>query len=235
MITELAVVIPAADEQGEIGGCLESVYAAVQHLWKDNSSLAVHVVVVLDGCTDGTAAAVAAFPAAITVLSSARCVGSARRQGADQILASRLPAGLWLANTDADCRVPVNWLTDQVAAAEAGAELVVGTVVPGPGLPAEVERAWHRGHDAGENHLHVHGANLGIAADLYERIGGWHDLAVHEDVDLVDRALAARAATVRTGAIPVVTSSRLDGRAPAGFAAHLRGLVATVVGGVEQP
>ena len=102
--------------------------------------------------------------------------------------------------------------------------MVLGTVRPREGLPAEVARAWHLAHYLGDGHPHVHGANLAIDAEAYRQLGGWHDLPVHEDVDLVDRAVAAGHRVVRTAAAPVATSSRLHGRTPSGFAAHLRAL-----------
>jgi hypothetical protein len=75
-----------------------------------------------------------------------------------------------------------------------------------------------------DGHPHVHGANLGISGAAYVRTGGWGDLVAHEDVDLVQRAVAAGVPVARSGGAPVLTSSRLDARAPDGFAAYLRAL-----------
>jgi glycosyltransferase involved in cell wall biosynthesis len=223
VIGHIAVVIPAADEEDEIGGCLEALAVARGRLRSaTGGTVTSEVTVVLDGCRDRTADIVARFSDTRTVLSSARCVGAARRLGAARALAGRRPAGVWLASTDADCRVPADWLTTMQAVATSGLRVILGTVCPAPGLPQAVEQAWHAAHPPIDDHPHVHGANLGIAAELYRRIGGWHDLTAHEDHDLVARASASGAAIHRTSAIPVLTSSRLSGRVPHGFASYLR-------------
>jgi glycosyltransferase involved in cell wall biosynthesis len=224
VISRIVVTIPAADEQDEINECLTTVDAAIADLHA-HTSVRGHVVVALDDCRDDTAAVVARFPHVRVVETSARRVGAARRAAADYALSEFGPAGrLWLASTDADCRVPSSWLTQQAATAADGSELVLGTLRLAPGLAAPVEQAWYARHDLTDGHPHVHGANLGIAAAAYVRIGGWADLAVHEDTDLVERAIAAGLAIARSGASPVVTSARLTGRAPQGFASYLDGL-----------
>jgi hypothetical protein len=224
VISHIAVVVPAADEEDEIGGCLSALtIARARLLAASGGAVTCSVTVVLDACRDRTAELVARFRDVDPVVSSARCVGAARRMGALHALAGRAPRHVWLASTDADCRVPADWLITMSAEAQSGARLVLGTVRPAPGLPLAVEEAWHAAHPPLDDHPHVHGANLGIAADLYERIGGWHDLTAHEDHDLVARASASgHVAIRRTSASPVTTSSRLSGRVPHGFASYLR-------------
>jgi hypothetical protein len=58
------------------------------------------------------------------------CVGSARALGV-QVALSRYTGPIdqcWLANTDADCEVPLIWLRDQLALAEAGHAAVAGII-----------------------------------------------------------------------------------------------------------
>jgi glycosyltransferase involved in cell wall biosynthesis len=224
VIEHIAVVVPAADEQDEIGDCLASLRDALARLHAV-TRVRGHVLVVLDDCHDRTADVVAGFPAVSTVRSSARCVGTARRRGAAAAVerwgASRTS---WLASTDADCRVPPDWLTSMIEHAGRGAALVLGTVRPGPGLRPEVERSWYAAHVLRDGHPHVHAANLAIAADAYRTLGGWRDLAVHEDRDLVERAVAGGFPIARTDVAPVVTSARIESRTPQGFAEYLRGL-----------
>jgi hypothetical protein len=69
--------------------------------------------------------------------------------------------------------------------------------------------------------VHVHGANLGVRADVYRRAGGLRDLRTAEDHDLWRRLIQLSARTVSTSRIEVVTSSRRVGRAPHGFADSL--------------
>ncbi len=223
MIRVVVVVVPAADEQDEIGGCLSAIERAIAEL-QSVLGVAGHVVVALDACRDDTAKIVAGFPRVHSAVCHARRVGAARRAGVSAALDRwGPPEQLWLASTDADCRVPSNWLTEMISAARSS-ELVLGTVRPANGLAHSVERAWYDAHVLDDDHGHIHGANLGMIASAYLRVGGWNDLAVHEDVDLVERAVAAGVRVNRTGAAPVATSSRLVGRAPDGFAAYLRAL-----------
>jgi len=121
-----------------------------------------------------------------------------------------------------------DWLIGMVEFARTGADLVIGTVLPGPGLPSEVERRWRAEHVLSDGHPHVHGANLGIRGDVYAGLGGWPELATGEDATLVRRANAAgHLSLVRTASLPVYTSVRAHGRAPGGFSSYLRGLAAT--------
>jgi cellulose synthase/poly-beta-1,6-N-acetylglucosamine synthase-like glycosyltransferase len=89
-----------------------------------------------------------------------------------------------------------------------------------------VRRLWIAHHLRADGHRHVHGANLGIRASALAGLGGWSPLVSGEDVELAARARDAGLVIRRSGAAPVVTSARLDGRAPDGFAAYLRRLVA---------
>ncbi|ERK72928.1 hypothetical protein N136_00718, partial [Leifsonia aquatica ATCC 14665] len=85
--------------------------------------------------------------------------------------------------------------------------------------------AWTRSHPPGATLGHVHGANLGVRASAYAEAGGVLPLVVGEDVDLVARVRASGRPVVESEQHPVLTSARLDGRAPDGYAAHLRALV----------
>jgi glycosyltransferase involved in cell wall biosynthesis len=225
VISRVVVVVPAADEEAHIATCLHSLHAARRRLHLATSgAVRSRVVVVLDDCRDATESIVAGFPDVEAVVSTARCVGAARHLGVSRALALERPAReLWLASTDADCRVPSDWLTRMVDDARRGAQLVLGTVRPEPGLPVPVERAWRAAHHLRDDHPHIHGANLGIAGLTYLGIGGWRPLPAHEDVDLVTRA-AGHARILRTGAIPVVTSNRRAGRVAHGFSTYLDNL-----------
>jgi glycosyltransferase involved in cell wall biosynthesis len=228
MISDVTVIVPAADEQDHIAACLRAINAACQHLRRHSADIGTRVIVVLDGCQDATAQIVDRHPEVEVVVSTARNVGAARRLGACHALSrTPIPAAMWLANTDADSRVPKHWLTDMVGFAVGGADVVLGTVVPGHGLPVAAEHSWFHHHHLHEGHSHVHGANLGIRGSTYLSIGGWQPLPSGEDIDIAARA--ARMAGVRiarTATIPVVTSSRRSGRAPHGFSSYLRELPA---------
>jgi glycosyltransferase involved in cell wall biosynthesis len=227
VIRRVAVIVPAADEEQRIARCLASIHSAQHHLSRRAAHVQVQVIVALDSCRDGTAAVCASFPRVTTVTTTSRSAGAARRAGSTAAL--RRLAGpvseLWLASTDADSEVPADWLTVMVTAAGHGADLVLGTVLPGPGLTAAARARWLARHHLRDGHPHVHGANLGIRAGAYLALGGWPPLAVGEDAELARRAVAAGHVRItRTATIPVVTSPRTAARAPLGFSSYLRAL-----------
>jgi glycosyltransferase involved in cell wall biosynthesis len=229
LIRHLAVIVPAANAEQNIASCLASIAAARRHLARSRTAgVQVQVFVVLDSCQDQTAAVAARFPGVWPVLVSAGRVGAARHAGARAAIGSAPPAReLWLANTDADCAVPRDWLSFMVAEARRDAQVVLGTVLPGPGLPTAVRVAWLSRHHLRDNHPHIHGANFGIRADAYMALGGWQPLALGEDVDLAGRAASAgHLRVIRTASIPVITSSRPAARVPGGFASYLSSLAA---------
>ncbi len=231
MIREVVVVVPAADEQEHITPCLESITEAGRRLLASGLGVEhLRVIVVLDACVDETPAIVARLAATHHVQAiptSVRRVGAARQQGTRVALAGcPSTAQLWLANTDADSIVPPAWLTGMVKAADAGADVVLGTVLPGTELPPLLQAAWRVPHTLTEGHPHIHGANLGIRGDAYVRLGGWNpNLACNEDTDLASRAAASSDIRIRrTATIPVITSARMTGRAPNGFSSYIRRL-----------
>ena len=94
---------------------------------------------------------------------------------------------VWIANTDADSRVPVDWLTHQLAVSRT-ADVCVGTVRPDFDDLSSIHRAhWMSTHTKGQPNGHVHGANLGVRASTYLDAGGFAPIREHEDVDLVAR------------------------------------------------
>jgi glycosyltransferase involved in cell wall biosynthesis len=221
------VVIPAHREAALLGRQLLAVRAAVALAERDWLRLRVSVTVVLDACDDGTGEVAERFAEVSTVLAHLRCVGAARQRGIDRArrhCVSR-PEATWIACTDADSQVPEHWLTSQLELAARGADLVLGTVCPdGDELSPEVRRRWAGRHLLHDGHPHIHGANLGVRLSAYDAVGGFRPLTVGEDVDLAARMSQSGALVVRTVRHPVVTSSRLEGRVPDGFASYLLAL-----------
>lgn len=216
----IVVVVPARDESELIDRCLDALELAVERVERR-----VLTVVVLDSCTDNTESALFGRRV-VAVTSAAGCVGAARAAGVRTGLAL-LPGvpldQVWIASTDADSAVDPSWLQHQVALADAGADLSLGTVrLARDGVPAPLAAAWTATYTAADDHHHVHGANLGVRASVYQRVGGFAPLSVDEDVHLADAVAADPAAmVVRLAAAPVTTSGRRVGRAPDGFAAYL--------------
>jgi hypothetical protein len=101
--------------------------------------------------------------------------------------------------------------------------VVLGTVLPGPGLRPAARTKWAGRHHLRDGHPHVHGANFGIRGDAYLALGGWPPLASGEDADLARRAARTGHLRIsRIGSAPVTTSARREGRAPRGFSSYLR-------------
>lgn len=242
-IDRVAVVIPAHNEDAHLDRALLAVQRAADALHRHQDDVDVHVTVVLDSCTDGSAGIAARYAAAdrrFHVLETGfRNAGASREAGirAAGIGAARLrPPGkrwtpppwagrTWLANTDADSQVPHNWLIRQLEFAAAGADAVLGSVEPDPdGMDPELLRRWLERHPFEEDHPHIYGANFGVRASAYLAAGGFPKLASHEDRTLVQN-LRSRAFTVTaTDSIRVLTSGRTHARAPHGFGAYLRTL-----------
>ncbi|CAD6003227.1 glycosyltransferase family 2 protein [Agreia sp. COWG] len=225
----LIVVVPARDEERALPRCLDAIDAAIVELRRAGDSEHgsvphVRVVIVLDRCVDNTRAIAEARAGVETVVSTAGQVGRARALGVEAVLLSTDVAAdrIWIANTDADSAVPHDWLRHQLAAAQAGDVALIGAVRPdSEGLDDSRLSSYLADHPLRDDHDNVHGANLGVRADAYLAVGGFASVATGEDVRLVD-ALVARGLRLRsTSHGAVVTSSRLVGRAPDGYAAAL--------------
>lgn len=231
MTWQIGVAIPVADEAEHLGQCLLALHTATALLTHLHPATRVRIVVVLDDCHDASEQVAAGFDVDIVHV-DAHNVGAARSAGTVQLLrAATSPDSLWLANTDADSQVPRDWLVGMFEHARTGADLVLGTVTPGPGLAPDVAAAWHAHHLLDDGHPHVHGANFGIRGDAYVHLGGWPELVSGEDDALAARAETAGMRIVRTARLPVLTSTRLTARAPYGFSSYLRGLAASIADG----
>ena len=221
----IVVVIPARDESELIGRGLASVLAAKEYARSRLPDTRVSVVVVADRCTDDTAAVARSFAGVTVAEIDAGNVGLARRTGVMLALESSatLPALVWIASTDADSVVPDNWLVEHARLARDGAGVVLGSVRPDFGdLSDEQARAWTARQAAVGTVGEIHGANLGVRADIYLAAGGFPCLPEHEDVTFVDHCVALGADIVATDRCEVTTSGRQVGRTPGGFARYLR-------------
>jgi hypothetical protein len=189
------------------------------------------IVVVCDSSTDRTfrIAEEMLSECGAVVTTEAGVVGHARALAAQVALQrySGQTRCCWLANTDADCCVPKTWLLDQLLLAEQGLETIAGIVDVDSFEEHEIGtelqfRNRYIIHQDG-SHPHVHGANLGVRADVYLRSGGWKGLASAEDHDLWNRLIKTAGRRISTATVKVLTSGRRTGRAPNGFADALAG------------
>lgn len=233
------VIVPARDEEQALPHCLTALERALVEVAHLAPAMTLRACIVLDTCTDDSEAIVRAFAGAAAhrgqfsvepLVVTAGSVGRARAAGVRCALEWAERDGidadaLWLASTDADTHVPPHWLSAHIATANAGADAYVGTVEPDAALTGARRAEWMERHHLREGHPHVHGANLGVRASAYLRVGGFAPLSLHEDVDLVERLRAEDERLVRAADdARVVTSNRLDGRAVGGFATYLANL-----------
>lgn len=227
-IRRAEVVVPAHDEAELVGRCVSALAAAVHH--SREHGIDVRVTLVLDACGDDTAAAAARAAArgdlVLDVVEvNATNVGRAREAGVAAVRARLdLPEEcVWLLHTDADSAVGSDWVVEHVRLADAGADVVVGTVRPDPAdLGPERSRAWEATRVPGRPNGHVHGANLGVRLSAHVAAGGFEHVVAHEDVGLVARLRALPATIVASDTVDVLTSGRPVGRAPHGYAQYLR-------------
>jgi cellulose synthase/poly-beta-1,6-N-acetylglucosamine synthase-like glycosyltransferase len=203
----IGVIVPAQNEEASIKRCIESIVAAAGHSGRGDS---LWVVVVADACSDTTAQIarreLGTFGRVLEC--KVRSSGTARRLGVEAVLEHFRGVdarAIWLANTDADTSVPVDWIDIQLAFAD------------GCGKAREIYNTTYHTQSDG-THTHVHGANIAVRADAYLDVGGWRDLALSEDHCLW-RRLRSRGWRVSSPVRSVVlTSARLVGRARGGFA-----------------
>jgi glycosyltransferase involved in cell wall biosynthesis len=226
-LAKVVVVVPAHNEMERLPRCLRALGTAALCV-----TVPVLTVVVLDATDDGSDRLVGQFgPDVHFVTVDAGNVGAARAAGFEYARTECSgvdPVRIWYATTDADSVVPADWLLRMT---ESNADMVLGVVrvADWKHHSASVVRRYLRAyHSKGRSHNHIHGANMGFRGDAYWAVDGFRALPTGEDVELVDRFEAAGLRIHRDATLSVVTSGRRDGRAPGGFAHHLRELSGSV-------
>jgi hypothetical protein len=248
--------IPVRDEEDRIEACLDALLAQRDLSGRPLPTDALGLVLLLNNCSDRTAAIARArlagsgAPFAVVNVAlppSQANAGFARRLALDL-------AALWLERagrrdgvlltTDADSRVPPQWLARNLAAIQAGCGAVAGRVTLEPAeeglLPqalmrrAARENAYEQAllalsaridpvaHDPWPNHWSASGASYGVTLDAYRAIGGLPYPASGEDRALADMLLRHDIPIRHDPDIVVVTSARLDGRACGGVSDTIR-------------
>jgi glycosyltransferase involved in cell wall biosynthesis len=225
----VGVVMPVHNEEELLGPALGALELACSGV--TDRGIECWTAIVLDGCCDGSEAIARHWSGSLDGRNGLhqslvlRCrstgVGGARRLGAAALLGKwqrRDPGNIWLATTDADSRVPPEWLVTQLAAHEAGADVWTGRVAVEDWSPygETTARLWNEAYE-GEA-LPVHGASLGFNARMYLNVGGFATVRTGEDRALHRAILQAGGHTHHDMELRVVTSGRRTARAPLGFA-----------------
>jgi cellulose synthase/poly-beta-1,6-N-acetylglucosamine synthase-like glycosyltransferase len=238
----VGVVLPVHNEEEYVQRAITSLDDAFGAL--KGQALELRIVVVLDNCCDNSATMVEEWVRnkyrkkdellATIVTCKASNVGIARGLGCTTLLEQfdhLDPSNIWVATTDADSRVPNDWLQTQVLEHESGADLWCGRVAVADwsSRVSEVATRWKREYEV-ESHP-IHGTNLGFNAQIYLAAGGFNPSRVSEDRELC-AAIEAKGAVIHyDSAVRVITSARRDARAPLGFA-HALNLIEMSVGSV---
>lgn len=235
-IDHVVIAIPARDEGDTIARCVDSTLRSIASLRSQGSAgggFAATLVVAADTCVDDTADVVARC-AARHLAQGGSChvhvvrgewasAGAARAAAVERAVETAHNATslrrIWIATTDADSYVPVDWLERQLRYADEGADAVAGIVeLIDPSVDAD--RAFRRIYSLmpGREHVHVHGANLGVRGDAYFAAGGFPSIALSEDHVLWNELRRQRRRCVSPLDVVVHTSARPTGRAAGGFA-----------------
>jgi len=227
---QVVVVIPAHNERKQLPQCLSALVTAGLCV-----SVPVTVIVVLDATEDESERLAGEYGSDVHfVRVESHNVGAARAAGFEFARALRGPdADSWYATTDADSTVDPQWLARQLVC-DADMFLGLVRVTDWQDHRSEVADRYQRVYDSrvDEDHDHVHGANMAFSSRAYWRVGGFRALASGEDVDLVARFEHAGYRICRDTARSVVTSARIQARAPRGFADHLNTLAESATGDV---
>ncbi len=246
----VSVVVPARNEEDLIQTCLTAL--------ANQTGIApeeYEVLLVLDGCTDGTADEAKKFAAEYpefrlhTLEGPAKGSGHARHVGMEtacsRLLSLDEPTGL-IATTDADTVVAKDWLESQLAAVDKGSQAIGGRIklADDGTLPPQLAD-WHaeRGRERHRKliedpdllgkteHWQFSGASLALTAGIYREVGGLEPLFALEDEHL-EQVLRSHGIPIdHLLSVQVTTSARLVGRAAQGLSQDL----ALANSGSEEP
>jgi hypothetical protein len=241
----VVVAIPVKDEEDRIAACLDA-------LDNQNGRCADHVVLLLNNCSDQTAAIVRAMTprmrtaldmVEVTLPPDLASAGMARRLAMER--AAEL-AGLdgILLTTDADARVDPGWIDANLDAIEAGADAVAGWVELDPidwsAIPLSLHEddARECGYDAVcdaihalldpdpadplPRHTQASGASIAVTALAYRLAGGIPAIACGEDRAFLAALRRVDARIRHAPECRVVVSGRTEGRAAGGMADTIR-------------
>lgn len=225
----VGVVIPVHNEEELLAAALTSLSEAFDEL--RGCGLSLTAAVVLDDCHDASADVVAEWVhrgrrarhivKMVVRTCAANSVGVARRLGCTALLddwSSIDPSRIWLASTDADSRVPRDWLSTQIGQHDGGVDLWSGRVsVEDWSLHSrDTASKWQREYEAEQ--IPIHGTNMGFNAAAYLAVGGFSSTRTGEDRALHQALSDMGVTSYNDSAVRVVTSSRQFARSPLGFA-----------------
>ncbi len=249
------VAIPTKDEAERLPACLSALAAQTDSSGRSLDSGAFGVAIFANNCVDESAEVARSMAPGLpfllrvfeaSLLPPFAHAGGARRAAMDLaetwLLEQSQHDGVIL-TTDADSRVSRDWIANNVAAIDAGADAVLGRIVldeEGELLPETLHRrgALESAYEAllteiaalldpldynpWPHHATISGATLAVTRDAYRRVGGLPSVPLGEDKAFIAE-LGRHDARIRfCPRVEVTTSGRVNGRAPGGVADTLR-------------
>ena len=245
------VAIPVKDEEERLSACLRALARQRDRLGQPIPPTLIRVVLFANNCADRSASLARKLGLGLSLdvcVVEARLppatanAGAARRAAMDLAEAWLMEAGERdgvILTTDADSRVAPNWIAENLAAFEAGAEAVLGRIdldEEGAYLPqalhrrGELEDTYERlltelswlldplQHNPWPHHATISGASLGVTRAAYCRVGRLPRVSLGEDKALIALLLRQDARIRYCSTAHVITSGRTHGRAPGGVA-----------------
>lgn len=252
-----AVAIPVRNETRRILACIDALAAQRDGGNQPFPVGSIHVVLLFNNCSDGSFALaksqLARWPLAITAYDvvlpdELSHVGHARRL-ANHAALRDLPSDGVLFMSDADSRVPADWIACHSALVRTGCEAIAGMAELSPDDHGDIPPSlMHRSaleeryarlldelestidplaHDPWPRHYSACGANMAVRAGAMRRLDDFPDVACGEDRQLIASLERADQRVRHDTETRVLTSGRLFGRAVGGKADTLRHRVVT--------
>lgn len=249
------VAIPTKDEAERLPVCLNALAEQRDLERRALAPGAFGVIIFANNCSDGSAEVARSMASRLpfqtrvceaSLLPTFAHAGGARRVAmdlADAWLSERNDHDGVILTTDADSRVPQDWIARNLAAIAAGADAVLGRVAldaEGERLPAALhsrgalEAAYEvllteiaalldpLDHNPWPHHATISGATIAITREAYRLVGGLPCVPLGEDKALIARLRRYDVRIRFCPLIEVTTSGRIFGRAPGGVADTLR-------------
>jgi GT2 family glycosyltransferase len=249
------VAIPVKDEAERLPACLNALAAQRDKNGRPLAFGAFGAAIFANNCSDESAELVRTFarglPFAVRLVEASLLPDIAHAGGARRVVMDLAEA--WLSEktdgdgviltTDTDSQVAPDWIANNLAAIDGGADAVLGRVV----LDEEGELLPQALHSRGglesmyetlltelsalldpidcnpwPHHATISGATLAVTSEAYRRVGGLPCVPLGEDKALIAELLRVDARIRFCPNIEVTTSGRIDGRAPGGVADTLR-------------
>jgi hypothetical protein len=237
--------IPVKNEQEYIGDCLRA-------LSSQTGKHSYGLVLLLNNCTDETPAIVNHFAATLPIPISVIAIelptqmansGYSRRISMEKAALLAHP-GAVLMTTDADGRVPDNWVEANLTILSRGIDAVAGRAELDPTDAAKIPQALHD-DDAREcrygqlldeiymlldpdpadpwpRHNEHSGASIAVTLEAYRKAGGMPVVSPGEDRAFVEALKKTDARIRHAPEIAVTVSGRISGRAIGGMADTIR-------------